>query len=321
MTTIKATLPSATVERVAGADRSGTAAALSARFFDSADAAFVVTGLIGRAGRRPRGCTRRTHRPSLSPRTPFPRRRRPSSRDSGRRSSTSSGERTWWATRWPRASARSPAARSFVAGADRFATAAAVADRFFRATTASVVLASGLNFPDGLSAGAVAGRPAARSSSRTRIRLRPGFPSTQPAASHGGSRQDGRVLRYTVVAHPDDDLSVWSLIGKPDPRRYDVVIVLTTGESTSYRNGRDVQNPWASQQVPPPTAADRPAVLRALHDAPHGQTGGRSWTARTSARSVNGSDSPAALWSSTGARSRCRSAIAQATSSRPTTST
>lgn len=253
VTTIKATLPSATVERVAGADRFGTAAALSARFFDSADAAFVVTGLnfpdalaVGPAAALEDAPTLLVTANTVPAATATELARlRPSvvyvvggadvvgDTVASRIRSITGGEVVR------------------VAGADRFATAAAVADRFFRATTASVVLASGLNFPDGLSAGAVAG------ASGSPLLLADANPAP-PRVSLDAARRvswwlpaDGRVLRYTVVAHPDDDLSVWSLIGKPDPRRYDVVIVLTTGESTSYCNGRDVQNPWASQQYLP----------------------------------------------------------------------
>lgn len=253
VTAIKAAVPSATVERVAGADRFGTAAALSARFVDSADAAFVVTGLnfpdalaVGPAAALEDAPTLLATSKTLPAATATELARlRPSvvyviggpdvvgDTVASRISSITGGEVVR------------------IAGPDRFATAAAIADRFFHATTSSVVLASGLDFPDGLSAGAVAG---ASDSPLLLVDANP----TPPRVSLDAARRvswwlpaNGRVLRYTVVAHPDDDLSVWSLIGEPDPRRYDVVVVLTTGESTTYCNGRDVQNRWASQQYLP----------------------------------------------------------------------
>jgi hypothetical protein len=59
------------------------------------------------------------------------------------------------------------------------------------------------------------------------------------------------VLRYTVITHPDDEFAAWAISGERDPRRYDVLIVLTAGESTRYCTGLPVSDPWMSQQYLP----------------------------------------------------------------------
>ena len=253
MNAVRTAVPSARVGRVAGQDRFATAAALSAKFVPSSSSAFIANGFgfPDALGAGPAAALKGA--PTLLVTA----------------SSIPSATRTELSRLKPStgyiaggtgvvADSVASTIRSItggqvvrVAGANRYATAAAIADRFFRPTTDRVVLASGLAFPDGLSAGAVAG------ASGSPLLLVDGN-AAPPRVTLDSARRvswwlpdEGRVLRYTVVVHPDDDLSAWSLVGRPDPRRYDVIIVLTRGESSSYCNGRYVSNAWSSQQYLP----------------------------------------------------------------------
>jgi putative cell wall-binding protein len=250
---VAAAVPSASVQRLAGPDRYGTAANLSAEFFDSAPAAFVVNGLNFPDALGAGPAAAMEDAPSLlvsatavptATANELARLRPPVVYIVGGTGVVSD-------TVASRIRSITGGTVVRVSGLDRYATAAAVADRFFTPTTPSLVLASGLAFPDGLGAGAVAG-----AADSPLLLVDSG--TAPPRATLDAARRvswwlpdEGRVLRYTVVAHPDDDLSVWSLIGEPDPRRYDVIIVLTTGESSSYCNGRYITNEWASQQYLP----------------------------------------------------------------------
>jgi putative cell wall-binding protein len=250
---IRQAVPGASVNRVAGADRFATAAALAQTFFPSARSAFVATGMDfpDALGAGPAAAVEDAPAllvtASAVPATTEQQLRRlrpavvyvvggpgPVSDAVVSRLRTITGGQV-----------------VRVAGADRYATAAAVSDRFFRATTPSVVLATGLTFPDGLGAGAVAG------SLDSPLLLASGA-SLPPRATSDAARRvswwlpdSGRVLRYTVITHPDDEFAAWSVVGERDPRRYDVFVLLTTGESTGNCTGQPVSNPWMSQQYLP----------------------------------------------------------------------
>lgn len=250
---VQGALPDATVSRLAGSDRYGTAAALAEAFFPSAPAVFVATGLnfpdalgAGPAAAGEDAPAMLVTTTTVPPATEAQLRRlRPPvvyvvggadvvSNVVVARIGTLTGGQV-----------------VRVSGADRYATVAAVADRFFDATTQSVVLATGLNFPDALGAGAVAG------ALDSPLLLVDGGDVPPRVTSDAARRvswwlpDSGRVLRYTVIAHPDDEFAAWSIVGERDPRRYDVLIVLTTGESTGFCNGLPVSNPWMSEQYLP----------------------------------------------------------------------
>lgn len=250
---ISAAAPGAAVERIGGQDRYATAAHLCTAFFPAASMVFVATGRdfpdalsAGPAAARESAPTLLVTRDDVPAATEAELRRlhpavvyivggsavvRPAVEE---RIAAITGGRV-----------------ERVSGADRFATAAAVSDRFFAATTPSILLATGKNFPDSISAGAVAG---ALDSPLLLVDAH----DTPPRVTVDAARRlswwlptSGRVLRYIVAAHPDDEFAAWSLIGARDPRRYDVVIVLTTGESTRHCNGEPVSNAWSSLQYMP----------------------------------------------------------------------
>nr|NLI49067.1 cell wall-binding repeat-containing protein [Propionibacterium sp.] len=138
-----------------------------------------------------------------------------------------------------------------VAGEDRYATAQQVAQRFFEPTTPSITYTSGLNFPDALAAAALTIQTPGP------ILLDAGAAGPASASIDAGRfvswyyPDTGRIIRYIPIVHPDDEFSAWATVGTPDPRRYDVFIVLTTGEDSSYCDGQPVSNPWMSQQYLP----------------------------------------------------------------------
>jgi len=140
---------------------------------------------------------------------------------------------------------------TLLAGNDRYDTAQQVAQQLFTPTTASVSYASGLNFPDAMTAAPLAiGKPGP-------ILLDAGA-STPPNASIDAGRfvswyypTSGKVIRYIPVVHPDDDFSAWAENGVADSRRYDVTISLNAGEDTSYCTGNDVSNPYKSFEYLP----------------------------------------------------------------------
>ena len=245
--------PRAAVARIEGVDRYDTAAALAEEFFGAARTVFVATGQnfpdalgAGPAAASEGAPTLLVTTDAVPPPTEAQLRRlRPQVvYVAGGPSVVSDAVAT-------RIRALTGGDVVRVAGADRYATAAAIADRFFDATTRGVVLATGMAFPDGVSAGAVAGWL------DSPLLLVDGN-VVPPRVTVDAARRvswwvpdSGRVLRYTVIAHPDDEFAAWSVSGVRDPRRYDVFIVLTTGESTGYCTGRPVNNPWMSQQYLP----------------------------------------------------------------------
>lgn len=251
-------LPGTSIARRDGADRYETAAFLAEGFFDSATAVFVATGQnfpdalsAGPAAAGQQAPTLLVTSASIPPATEAQLRRlRPSVvYVVGGPDVVSDGVAT-------QISSLTGGRVERVAGDDRYATAAAVADRFFEATTPSLVLATGVNFPDSVAAGAVAG---ALSSPLLLVDGNDIPPRvTVDAARHLSwwLPDSGRVIRYTVIAHPDDEFAAWSIIGERDSRRYDVLIVLTTGESTIHCNGLAVNTPWKDLQylpLPQPT--------------------------------------------------------------------
>ena len=148
---------------------------------------------------------------------------------------------------------------TLLAGNDRYDTAQLVAEKLFTPTTASISYASGLNFPDAMTAAPLAiNNPGP-------ILLDAGA-STPPNASLDAGRfvswyypTSGKIIRYIPVVHPDDDFSSWSLNGQPDSRRYDVTIAMTTGEDTSYCTGANVSNPYKSfEYLPQPQPTGLP---------------------------------------------------------------
>ncbi|GAA2038333.1 hypothetical protein GCM10009819_23900 [Agromyces tropicus] len=251
--TVRRTLPGATVARVAGQDRYATAAAIAKTFVASSDVVFVASGQnfpdalsTGPAAARRKAPTLLVTATAVPAATEAQLRRlHPTTvYVIGGSGVVSDGVMS-------RIRNITGGSASRVSGADRFATASAVADRFFTPTTPSLIVANAFSFADGVTAGAVAGTLASP------LVLADGR-STPPRVTVDAARRvswwlpsEGRVLRYTVVAHPDDEFSAWSLLGARDARRYDVIIVLTTGESSSYCDGDPVSNQWMSQQYLP----------------------------------------------------------------------
>lgn len=138
-----------------------------------------------------------------------------------------------------------------IAGPDRYATSAAISNRFFTPTTPSLIVAKGQNFPDALAGGALAG------ARRSPLALNPDGPNPARTSLDAARRVSwwypatGRVLRYDLIVHPDDDLAYRSIASPLDPRRYDVHILLTRGEGTSYCNGQPITHAWASVEFTP----------------------------------------------------------------------
>ncbi|GAA1055303.1 hypothetical protein GCM10017608_24240 [Agromyces luteolus] len=249
---VRAILPDADVERVAGVDRFATAAELARRFFDDAPAVFAATGTnfpdalaAGPAAAGEGAPTLLVTRTAVPTATEVQLRRLhpPVVHVVGGPDVVSDTVAT-------RIAEITGGSVERIAGVDRYATAAAVADRFFAATTPSLVLATGSKFPDSIAAGAVAGD---RQSPLLLV-----TPGAAPRTTVDAARRvswwlpdSGRVLRYTLIAHPDDEFASWSISGVRDPRRYDVLVVLTTGESTRFCDGEPVDNPWVSLQYLP----------------------------------------------------------------------
>ena len=250
---VQGAVPDATVTRLAGPDRFGTAAALAEAFFPNATAVFVATGLNFPDALGAAPASAGEGAPAmLVTTTAVP----PATEEQLRRLHP----RVVYVVGGPDVVNNAVAARIGtitggqvvrVSGDDRYATVAAVADRFFDATTPSIVLATGLNFPDALAAGAVAGVLDSPVLLVNAYDVPPRVTSDAARRVSWWLPDSGRVLRYTVIAHPDDELAAWSIVGERDPRRYDVLIVLTKGESTGFCNGLPVSNPWMSEQYLP----------------------------------------------------------------------
>lgn len=249
----RAAVPGIEVNRLAGDDRYGTAAALASEFFPSAESVFIATGLDfpDALGAAPAAAGEDAPTLLVTPTSV------PSATESElvrmhpARVYVVGGSSVVPEGIAHRIGAITGAQVIRVSGSDRYATAAAVSDRFFKPTTAGVVLATGLRFPDAVAAGAIAG------SLESPLLLVDGS-TAPPRVTLDAARRvswwlpdTGSVLRYVVVTHPDDEFAAWSLVGQRDPRRYDVVIILTTGESTAYCDGSPVDNQWSSQQYLP----------------------------------------------------------------------
>ncbi|MRX43374.1 cell wall-binding repeat-containing protein [Agromyces kandeliae] len=249
---IRGVLPDAEIARIAGADRFGTAAALVRQFFGGARAVFAATGANFPDALAAGPAAAVEDAPTLLvTRTTVP----SASEDQLRRLHPDvvhivGGPDVVGDEVALRIAEITGGRVERVAGDDRYATAAAVAERFFTATTSSLLLATGATFPDSIAAGALAG------SRRSPLLLV--TPGAAPRATVDAARRvswwlpdSGRVLRYTLIAHPDDEFAAWSISGVRDPRRYDVLVVLTTGESTRFCDGEPVDNPWMSLQYLP----------------------------------------------------------------------
>lgn len=145
-----------------------------------------------------------------------------------------------------------------IGGPLRYDTAALVASNFYTATSPGITIVPGRNFPDALSAAALAHRD------RGPILLDPGTGSPSPAtldqtrALSWFYPTDGKVMRYIPVVHPDDDMSSMA-VNEPNPRRYDVYVLLTSGSSSAVCNGTYIDNPWTQQQyIPQPQPLGMP---------------------------------------------------------------
>jgi hypothetical protein len=138
-----------------------------------------------------------------------------------------------------------------LSGSDRYATSATISDRFFKPTTPALVVARGRDFPDALAGGALAG------ARRSPLVLNPDGASPARASLDAARRvswwypETGRVLRYNLIAHPDDEMASRAVMGPKDPRRFDVNILLTRGEGTSYCNGEPINHAWAAIEFTP----------------------------------------------------------------------
>ena len=137
-------------------------------------------------------------------------------------------------------------------GADRYQTAAALSS-VFSGLAPVEVLATGRNFPDALAAGAFAG-------TKGGPLLLDAQTTTPPRATVDAARRlswwtptSGKVIRYIPVVHPDDEMAARSVLAPQDQHRYDVYILLTRGETTGYCTGAPINNPWRDlEYIPQP---------------------------------------------------------------------
>lgn len=135
-------------------------------------------------------------------------------------------------------------------GPQRYDTAARVAQTFYAPTSPGITIVPGLSFPDALSAAALAHRD------HGPILLDPGTGTPAPATVDASRAlswyvpTDGRTMRYIPVAHPDDDMSSMA-VNAPNPGRYDVFILLTSGNTTNFCTGQAISNPWRTQEFIP----------------------------------------------------------------------
>jgi putative cell wall-binding protein len=138
-----------------------------------------------------------------------------------------------------------------LSGPDRYSTSAAISDRLFQPTTSSLVVARAKDFPDALAGGALAG------ARRSPLMLNPDGPNPARVSLDAARRvswwypASGRVLRYNLIAHPDDEMASRAVLGPRDPRRYDVNILMTRGEGTGYCNGEPINHAWADVEFTP----------------------------------------------------------------------
>ncbi|HZB66501.1 MAG TPA: cell wall-binding repeat-containing protein [Ornithinibacter sp.] len=136
-------------------------------------------------------------------------------------------------------------------GADRYAVAETVSRRFNSGLQPHVTLATGVTFSDALGAGALAARlggPLLLASDRA---VPPRVTVDEAKRLSWFVPESGRVMRFVVIAHPDDEMSIRAVLGPSDPGRYDVYVLLTQGERTSYCTGLPVSNAWVDQEYLP----------------------------------------------------------------------
>lgn len=252
-TAVRQALPNASVARLAGADRYATAAALSRADSGAPKVAFVATGTnfpdalaagpVAAQFRGPLLLTGTTTLPAATA-TELARTRPQTTYVVGGPDVVSNGVSA-------KISAATGGKVVRVSGADRFATAAALSHLGFARTTTTIVLATGLNFPDALAAGALAGQrhgPVLLDTGKA-IAPRSTVDEARRVSWYVGTAS-APVLRYIPETHPDDHGSALSLL-QPMPGRYDVHILLTRGEGTGNCNGGYVSTPWMKQEYLP----------------------------------------------------------------------
>ena len=134
-------------------------------------------------------------------------------------------------------------------GVDRYETAQLVAQHLFPAPAASIAYASGLNFPDAMTAAPLAiDKPGPILLDADDV-----IPSSSTVDAGRYVSwylpSTGKIIRYILITHPDDEFSSWSIIGD-DPRYYHVWVALTTGQDSDYCKTA-VSNPFRSQEYLP----------------------------------------------------------------------
>lgn len=248
---VRAALPNATMTRAGGSDRYATAAAVSKLMTATTDSAFVAVGTDFPDALAAGPAAGARNAPLLlSEATVLP-----------------TATRDELSRRRPKnvyviggvinATVRSAIAKAsggtvtVIAGSDRYNTAQLVAQRLFKPTTPGLIYVSGLNFPDALAGAALAATkpgPVLLDAGKTA----PPSPTLDAGRFVSWNYpSSGRIIRYIPIVHPDDEFSAWSEVGTPDPRRYDVFVLLTTGEDSTYCNGKNVSNQWMSQEYLP----------------------------------------------------------------------
>jgi putative cell wall-binding protein len=252
VTQIRSAVPAATVSRVAGPDRYATAALLADLLPAQHQTAYVATGAdfpdalsAGPAaahGSAPLLLTSATSLPAAT-RDRLSRLRPAVTFIAGGTSVVSSTVAAQIASVTGGRVVRA-------AGANRYETAAALSS-VFSGLAPVVLLATGRDFPDALSAGALAGTKGGPLLLDAEL-------SSPPRATVDAAKRlswwtpaTGKVIRYIPVVHPNDEMSARSVLAPQDAHRYDVYVLLTRGETTSYCTGMPVSNPWVDQEYLP----------------------------------------------------------------------
>ncbi|MBP6996582.1 MAG: cell wall-binding repeat-containing protein [Phycicoccus sp.] len=253
-TTVSSILPGATVTRVSGADRNDTAEQLARLLPTQNKAAFLATGenfpdalAAAPAAALAKGPLLLTWNSGLAPASAaeLARLRPAVTYIVGGSDVVSTAIEN---------AVRSASGGSVVrlAGDDRYATAEAIADHFGSSSVPVIGIATGEDYPDALGAGA------AVASKSGLILLDPGTGASSRAEVDSAKRHSwwvptsGKVIRWIPIVHPDDEMSSVSVWGARDPNRYDVYVLLSTGEGTGYCSGGTISNPWQSIEYLPP---------------------------------------------------------------------
>lgn len=140
------------------------------------------------------------------------------------------------------------------AGVDMYETAQVVAQHLFPAPAASIAYASGLNFYDAMVAAPLAiDKPGPiLLDAEDVIPAAPTVDAGRYVSWYLPST--GRIIRYILSTHPDDEFSSWSIL-PDDPRYYNVWVSLTTGQDSDYCKTA-VSNPYRSlEYLPKPQPA------------------------------------------------------------------